>query len=152
MSNDNVKVLRLIEYIGPRQAVEAAVRQSIHGSKTFNDGNSRLIITVITIGEYPLLLLESEEDIAEKVVEKFQKDADERLKRVEAEKAAIPFPSKIGPSTTVNSSPLVWNNTSIHPYGCSCGYCISTTYGHSIAIYGNHTVPEEKEEEKDDKF
>ncbi len=56
---DIVRVLRIIEYVGPRDAVERAVADSIHGQKTFrhHDG-ARMPFTVraATLGTYPEIL------------------------------------------------------------------------------------------------
>ena len=50
---DKVRVLRLIEYIGPRDWVEAVVRRSIHGTQGFGDGKT---IRVATLGEFPEII------------------------------------------------------------------------------------------------
>jgi len=50
---DIIRVLRVIEYVGPRDLVETQVNRSIHGIRTF--GNSCLI-KVSTIGTYPEVL------------------------------------------------------------------------------------------------
>lgn len=51
-SEDRVRVLRLIEYIGPRSLVEKAVERSMHGTKIFGE----LQINVATIGTFPEIL------------------------------------------------------------------------------------------------
>lgn len=57
MKQDRVRVLRVIEYVGDREAVERTVANSIHGEKTvkYTDG---VIVTIkaATIGTYPELL------------------------------------------------------------------------------------------------
>lgn len=50
---DKVRVLRIIEYVGPRKWVEDCVAGSIHGTKNF-DKNST--IRGVTIGEFPEIL------------------------------------------------------------------------------------------------
>lgn len=53
MSKDVVRVLRVIEYVGTRDAVESAVRDSIHGTKVVKP---ELTINVATLGNYPEML------------------------------------------------------------------------------------------------
>ena len=53
MIEDTIRVLRVIEYVGPRSRVESAVAQSIHGEK---DAGSGLIIRAATVGIYPEIL------------------------------------------------------------------------------------------------
>lgn len=50
---DVVRVLRIIEYIGPRSWVENTVTRSIHGKRMINADSS---ITVVTLTEYPEIL------------------------------------------------------------------------------------------------
>ncbi len=50
---DIIRVLRVIEYTGPRAAVENQVANSIHGEKRLTNG---VIIRVATVGAYPELL------------------------------------------------------------------------------------------------
>jgi hypothetical protein len=52
MSEDRVRVLRLIEYIGPRSLVEHVLNTSFHGTKKFGS----LMINVATIGTFPEIL------------------------------------------------------------------------------------------------
>lgn len=49
---DTVRVLRIIEYVGRRSAVEEAVKRSIHGERQCKD----YIIRVATVGNYPEIL------------------------------------------------------------------------------------------------
>lgn len=52
-----VRVLRLIEYVGERSAVEEQVARSLHGSKYgVGDGIGACRITAQTIGEFPDIL------------------------------------------------------------------------------------------------
>jgi hypothetical protein len=53
MAEDLVRVLRVVEYIGPRRRVEQTVAGSIHGTKEAGGG---LTIRAATIGEYPEIL------------------------------------------------------------------------------------------------
>lgn len=51
---DIVRVLRLIEYVGPRHLVEEQVRESIHGTRYgIRDEAGSVQITGVTIGEFP---------------------------------------------------------------------------------------------------
>lgn len=52
MTEDIVRVLRIIEIVGPRSLVEKQVANSIHGTKTWND----IRISAATIGEFPEIL------------------------------------------------------------------------------------------------
>ena len=53
MAEDYVRVLRVVEYIGPREWVETTVAGSIHGTRWL--GTSKCI-RAATIGSYPELL------------------------------------------------------------------------------------------------
>ena len=53
MTQDRVRVLRVIEYIGPRDWIEKQVAASIHGTKDLGQGR---LINVATIGAYPEIL------------------------------------------------------------------------------------------------
>lgn len=48
-----VRVLRVVEYIGPRDWVERTIAKSIHGTKFIDDGK---MISAATIGEFPEIL------------------------------------------------------------------------------------------------
>jgi hypothetical protein len=50
---ETVRVLRIIEYVGPRNWVERVVSESIHGTKMIGDDR---MIRAATIGEYPEIL------------------------------------------------------------------------------------------------
>ncbi len=50
LQEDRVRVLRLIEYEGPRKDVEAQVSQSIQGTRI---GMKTVRITVVTLGQFP---------------------------------------------------------------------------------------------------
>ena len=56
---DIVRVLRIIEYSGPRDRVEDTVSKSIFGTK---DAGNGLTIKAATIGSYPEILEIREED------------------------------------------------------------------------------------------
>ncbi|API60581.1 hypothetical protein BSL82_15860 [Tardibacter chloracetimidivorans] len=52
---DIVRVLRVVEYVGPRDLIEKQIANSLHGSKTFGHlGEVR--ISAVTIGEFPEIL------------------------------------------------------------------------------------------------
>lgn len=51
--SDTIRILRVIEYSGPRAAVEDQVSRSLHGEKKFNNG---VVIRAATVGSYPELL------------------------------------------------------------------------------------------------
>lgn len=52
---DTVRVLRIVEYVGDRDAVEEQVRVSLHGERKGMHG--RVTIRAATIGDYPELLV-----------------------------------------------------------------------------------------------
>lgn len=54
---DTVRVLRVLEYVGPRDAIEEIVAQSIHGEKHIP--LRQVMIRAATIGCYPEILKES---------------------------------------------------------------------------------------------
>ena len=49
---DSVRVLRVIEYTGPRDAVEEQVKRSIHGERRVKG----VVIRAATVGDYPDIL------------------------------------------------------------------------------------------------
>jgi hypothetical protein len=53
MVEDIVRVLRIVEYVGPRNWVEATVNNSIHGERRINTNS---VIKAATIGSYPEIL------------------------------------------------------------------------------------------------
>lgn len=59
MKRNRVRLLRLIEYVGPYEDVVRQVANSLHGTRA-GVGNCR--ITAVTIGEFPELLLEEPDD------------------------------------------------------------------------------------------
>jgi len=56
---DIVRVLRVIEYVGPRSWVEHTVSKSIHGKMIINKSSGS--ITAVTVGDYPDILTNAEE-------------------------------------------------------------------------------------------
>lgn len=64
---DKVRVLRVIEYIGTREAVERVIARSIHGVKKVDNN---LEIRAATIGIYPEILENLIEDKGENHVRK----------------------------------------------------------------------------------
>lgn len=63
---DIIRVLRVIEYVGPRDRVEDTVAKSVHGTKEVGNG---LFIKAATIGAYPEILGQ----VPEKVAHVFEK-------------------------------------------------------------------------------
>lgn len=59
MAEDIVRVLRVIEYVGPRAQVEQQVKQSIHGEKIIG----KMSIRVATLGAYPDILIPEGENL-----------------------------------------------------------------------------------------
>lgn len=64
MNKDIIRVLRVIEYVGEREAVEACIANSIHGVLKINGSGGKYEIRAATIGIYPEILttLSMEED------------------------------------------------------------------------------------------
>ena len=61
--SDQIRVLRVIEYTGDREAVEQVVRMSLHGEKRFSQTEpsthrnmGMVCIRAATIGDYPEVL------------------------------------------------------------------------------------------------
>lgn len=50
---DTIRVLRVIEYTGPRDKVEDQVARSLHGEKRLPNG---VVIRAVTVGSYPEVL------------------------------------------------------------------------------------------------
>lgn len=54
---DTVRVLRVIEYVGPRAWVEMTIQRSIHGELQVPDERyGKGVIRVATLGTYPEIL------------------------------------------------------------------------------------------------
>lgn len=53
VSHDTIRVLRLIEFQGPRAAVEEQIKHSVHGTKRLPSG---VEITATTLGEFPEII------------------------------------------------------------------------------------------------
>lgn len=63
---DEVRVIRIIEYTGPRSWVEKCIERSIHGTKIIEGGSwmrqedrelhREARITAVTLGEYPQIM------------------------------------------------------------------------------------------------
>lgn len=56
MSQDIIRVLRVVEYEGPRGIVEATICKSIHGERRVGD----MVIRAATLGEFPQILRHEE--------------------------------------------------------------------------------------------
>lgn len=59
---DRVRVLRLIEYEGPRSWVESTVLRAIHGTRVIGPANNQRI-TGVTLTQYPEVLSAAREQI-----------------------------------------------------------------------------------------
>lgn len=57
MPNDLVRILRIIEYTGPRDAVEKHFIGVLYGEKRQTDG---VVIKAATIGQFPEILEKAE--------------------------------------------------------------------------------------------
>lgn len=58
-AEDTVRVLRILEYTGPRGKVEELVAKSIHGERRISnrhDPSRGIVIRAATIGNYPEVL------------------------------------------------------------------------------------------------
>ena len=57
-AQDKVRVLRIVEFVGDRQVVEAQVANSLHGEKTYHNTKLGGYVTIraATIGTYPEIL------------------------------------------------------------------------------------------------
>jgi hypothetical protein len=53
MSEDIIRVIRIVEYVGPRSLVERNVGGSLHGTR---DNGNGVKITAVTLGEYPEIM------------------------------------------------------------------------------------------------
>jgi hypothetical protein len=64
MPEDTIRVFRMVEYVGPRSAVEAQIRLSLHGTRVGHkgeDGHSFCVITATTLGEFAELVRHADE-------------------------------------------------------------------------------------------
>ena len=58
---DQVRVLRVIEYVGDREFIENTVAGSIHGTKHIHGKRGKMTIRAATITGYPEILEPSKE-------------------------------------------------------------------------------------------
>lgn len=61
---DTVRVLRILEYTGPRSKVEELIAKSVHGERRLtnvHDPSRGVVIRAATIGNYPEILAKSRE-------------------------------------------------------------------------------------------
>jgi hypothetical protein len=59
-NQDRIRVLRLVEYEGPRGLVEKQVRLSLHGTRAgLRDSGNEVRITATTLGIYPEVIEEA---------------------------------------------------------------------------------------------
>jgi hypothetical protein len=57
-----VRVLRVLEYIGPREEIERVLKHSIHGEKSYGAGLHEVTIKAATIGEFPEIFCREKKD------------------------------------------------------------------------------------------
>ena len=98
VTEDRVRVLRLIEYEGPRAAVERQVENSIHGTRTFHTSWGKrtpvdqplgaIRITAVTLGQYPEVIEQAREIIDPSLIQELRDRAQwhqERMEKTEAQ-------------------------------------------------------------------
>lgn len=57
IGEDIVRVIRIVEYVGPRSAVERQIEGSLHGTKKGIYGpNGAVQITAVTLGLFPEII------------------------------------------------------------------------------------------------
>lgn len=62
MSEDCVRVLRLVEYEGPRYLVEKQIKASLHGTRLgLTEGPNYVRITAATLDEFPRVIEEAQQ-------------------------------------------------------------------------------------------
>ena len=57
---DTVRVLRIIDYVGPRSLIEKQIKNSLHGER--NGVNKSVTIRATTLGEFPEIMQKEKED------------------------------------------------------------------------------------------
>lgn len=65
MDEDIVRVIRILEYVGPRKHVEETLERSIKGTDT----HKNLTIRAATLGDFPEIMEKGEEDGREESTE-----------------------------------------------------------------------------------
>lgn len=67
--SDRVRVLRLVEYEGPREWVEETIGRAIHGRKQIGriDGET-VYVTAVTLDEFPRVLEEARTKVVVDVI------------------------------------------------------------------------------------
>jgi hypothetical protein len=68
MAEDIVRVLRILEYEGPRSAVEETLRNSIQGTRMLTGKNGRMRITGTVISQFPEILEEARQTACPKAI------------------------------------------------------------------------------------
>lgn len=56
MAQDTIRVLRILEYTGPRDAVEDQINKSIHGIRLFGFAENTVQIRATTLGQFADIL------------------------------------------------------------------------------------------------
>jgi hypothetical protein len=90
---DIVRVLRLVEYEGPRSVVERQVANSIHGTRyacqvgastvAWPSASSRMRITAVTLGGYPEVLEEARQTPEPKLIAELNQRIEELEEMIE---------------------------------------------------------------------
>lgn len=65
MKQDIVRVLRLIQYEGPREVIEKTVGTSVQGTKRIMTQHGEMRITGVTLDQFPEILRRAEKDVHE---------------------------------------------------------------------------------------
>ena len=68
MPTEIVRVLRIVEYVGEREWVEATVKCSIHGTRMVGNTNRITAVTISTFPELVLSLNSPQENTTEKTL------------------------------------------------------------------------------------
>lgn len=69
--DDIIRVLKIIEYVGPRSVVESQLSRSLgDGTKVFGPNNS-MTIRIATVGSYPEILAATKEECNKPAEEKY---------------------------------------------------------------------------------
>jgi hypothetical protein len=82
MEEDIVRVLRVVLYEGPRQAVEMTINQSIHGTRVITTSKSgTLKISATTLSNFPECLTSAQQTPDPQQIVSMQRLIDELSKR-----------------------------------------------------------------------
>jgi hypothetical protein len=62
---DKIRVLRVLEYVGPREEVERIVSMSIQGERIYGVRGLEVTIRAATLGLYPEILDQAPEEVSQ---------------------------------------------------------------------------------------